>query len=179
MDQGAHKYPPMETHTGNILKCMLYTHYSSGKSSLRHQSDGSSSHSEAEGLEWPSHVLPHFGPSSDLFKPFKWWSALSQLQIDYSLTWMDTEAPSLLPPFHSFIPNHFTSICSTIMMAMHRRKRRGLHRGELPLLPYHHNHYQQQPSHGVMRCLGTVIIQLGDGRRWQCLGLCCFNDNWL
>lgn len=53
---------------------------------------------------------------------------------------------------------------------------RGLHRGELPLLPYHHNHYQQQPSHRVMWCLGAVIIQLGDGRWWQCLGLCCLND---
>lgn len=53
---------------------------------------------------------------------------------------------------------------------------RGLHRGKLPLLPYHHNHYQQQPSHRVMWCLGAVIIQLGDGRWWQCLGLCCLND---
>lgn len=52
----------------------------------------------------------------------KWWSALSQPWIDYSFTSVDTQAPSLMPPFHGFITNHFTPICSSGMTVMHQER---------------------------------------------------------
>lgn len=129
--------------TGNILKCVLYTYHNSTKSSLEHQS-------EAGWLSRPTRVLPHFGPPADPFRPFKMMvgaiTAVDRLLLHFSghsgpityahFSWLYNQS------FHSNLQLRNDSHASGEM--------RGLNRGELPLLPYHHNRYQQQPSHRVM-----------------------------
>lgn len=101
--------------TGNILKCVLYTYHDSTKSSLEHQS-------EAGWLSRPTRVLPHFGPSADPFRPFKMMvgaiTAVDRLLLHFS----GHSGPSLMPPFHGFITNHFTPICSSGMTVMHQER---------------------------------------------------------
>lgn len=108
-------------------------------------------------LRWPFRAL------------FKWWSAPSRPQIDYSFTWTDSKAPLFFAVMYPIIS--LQSAAQWWRPCI--RGARGITpRGAAIVTVFAITAISGGPSHRVMRGLGTVIIELGDAWWRQRLGFC-------